>query len=429
MKFGFYTLGCKVNLFETQALMQQARAGGHTICTENADVFIINTCSVTAISDRKNIRAFHKIRRENPNALLVACGCFAQTEPDKLEASGEIDLICGTASRGEIIRLCEQAVQGIRETDLSRFRTLDRTYEVLPAGVPEGRTRALLKIEDGCDQYCTYCIIPYARGHVRSMPPALAEAESVRLAQAGVHEIVLTGIEISSYGQDLSEPCDLTELIARLCEAVPDTYIRLGSLEPRTITETFCERLQGYSNLRPHFHLSLQSGCDTVLKRMKRRYTAAFFAERCALLRRYFPDCSITTDLIVGFPGESASDFAETLTFLQACDFSDMHVFPYSVRPGTPAAAMPDQIPLAVKNQRAEAAKAAAAQMSKRYRERFLGRTLEVLFEHPEGAGWSGHSAYCFPVHAQGAQIAKNTLCRVRIEALTDTGLSGSLAE
>ena len=189
MKFGFYTLGCKVNLFETQALMQQARANGHTICTENADVFIINTCSVTAISDRKNIRAFHKIRRENPNALIVACGCFAQTEPDKLEASGEIDLICGTASRGEIIALCEQAVQGDRKMDLTKFRTLNRTYEVLPAGVPEGRTRALLKVEDGCDQYCTYCIIPYARGHVRSMPLDLAVQEAVRLSQAGYRRL------------------------------------------------------------------------------------------------------------------------------------------------------------------------------------------------------------------------------------------------
>ncbi len=427
MKFGFYTLGCKVNLFETQALMQQARANGHAICTEDADVFIINTCSVTAISDRKNIRAFHKIRRENPNALIVACGCFAQTEPDKLEASGEIDLICGTASRGEIIALCEQAVQGNREMDLTKFRTLNRTYEVLPAGVPEGRTRALLKVEDGCDQYCTYCIIPYARGHVRSMPLDLAVQEAVRLSQAGVQEIVLTGIEISSYGQDLPECCDLTDLIAALCETVPDTYIRLGSLEPRTITDAFCSRLQHYKNLRPHFHLSLQSGCDNVLKRMKRRYTAAFFAERCEMLRESFPDCSITTDLIVGFPGESESDFAETLDFIRACDFSDMHVFPYSVRPGTPAASMPDQIPLVVKNQRAEAAKVVAAQMSQNYREKFMGCTLEVLFEHPEGEGWSGHSAYCFPVHAQSTEIAKNKLCRVRVTELTDIGVSGQL--
>lgn len=427
MKFGFYTLGCKVNLFETQALMQQARANGHEICTEDADVFIINTCSVTAISDRKNIRAFHKIRRENPHALLVACGCFAQTEPDKLEASGEIDLICGTASRGEIIALCEQAVQGNREIDLTRFRTLDRTYEVLPAGVPEGRTRALLKVEDGCDQYCTYCIIPYARGHVRSMPLSLAVAEAIRLSQAGVQEIVLTGIEISSYGHDLPDKSDLTTLIAALCEAVPDTYIRLGSLEPRTIDTEFCSRLQQYQNLRPHFHLSLQSGCDRVLARMKRRYTAEFFAERCEMLRQSFPDCSITTDLIVGFPGETDTDFAETLTFIRACDFSDMHVFPYSVRPGTPAAGMPDQIPLAIKNQRAEEAKAVAAQMSRQYREKFIGRTLEVLFEHPNGDAWSGHSAYCFPVTAAGQEITKNKLCQVKVTAVTDTGVSGHL--
>lgn len=427
MKFGFYTLGCKVNLFETQALMQQARARGHEICTEDADVFIINTCSVTAMSDRKNIRAFHKIRRENPHALLVACGCFAQTEPDKLEASGEIDLICGTASRSEIIALCEQAIHGNREIDLTKFRTLDRTYEVLPAGVPEGRTRALLKVEDGCDQYCTYCIIPYARGHVRSMPLALAVEEAVRLSQAGVREIVLTGIEISSYGQDLPERSNLTELIGALCEAVPDTYIRLGSLEPRTVNEEFCSRLQSYQNLRPHFHLSLQSGCDSVLRRMKRRYTAAFFAERCIMLRQSFPDCSITTDLIVGFPGETDADFAETLTFIRACNFSDMHVFPYSVRPGTPAASMPEQIPLAVKNQRAEEVKKVAAQMSQSYREKFIGHTLEVLFEHPDGEAWSGHSAYCFPVQAVGQEISKNKLCQVQITALTENGVRGSL--
>lgn len=427
MKFGFYTLGCKVNLFETQALMQQARANGHDICSKDADVFVINTCSVTAISDRKNIRAFHKIRRENPKALLVACGCFAQTEPDKLEASGEIDLICGTASRGEIIALCEQAVQGNREIDLAKFRTLDRTYEVLPAGVPEGRTRALLKIEDGCDQYCTYCIIPYARGHVRSMPPALVIEEAVRLAQANVQEIVLTGIEISSYGRDLPEQTNFTTLIAMLCEAVPNTYIRLGSLEPRTIDAEFCSRLQQYQNLRPHFHLSLQSGCDRILARMKRRYTAAFFAERCEMLRQSFPDCSITTDLIVGFPGETDTDFAQTLEFIRICDFSDIHVFPYSMRSGTPAADMPDQVPLAVKNHRAEQVKMIAAQMSKRYREKFVGRTLEVLFEHADGETWSGHSAYCFPVTAAGQQIQKNKFCQVQITAVTDTGVSGHL--
>ena len=198
-----------------------------------------------------------------------------------------------------------------------------------------------------------------------------------------------------------------------LCEAVPNTYIRLGSLEPRTIDAEFCSRLQQYQNLRPHFHLSLQSGCDRILARMKRRYTAAFFAERCEMLRQSFPDCSITTDLIVGFPGETDTDFAQTLEFIRICDFSDIHVFPYSMRSGTPAADMPDQVPLAVKNHRAEQVKMIAAQMSKRYREKFVGRTLEVLFEHADGETWSGHSAYCFPVTAAGQQIQKNKFCQV----------------
>lgn len=429
MKFGFYTLGCKVNLFETQALMQQAQARGHEICSRDADAFIINTCSVTAISDHKNLRAFHKIRRENPHAIIAACGCFAQTEPEKLQASGEIDLICGTAARSDVIALCEQAVQGQYPQDLTKFRSPGRSYELLPAGVPAGRTRALLKVEDGCDNYCTYCIIPYARGHVRSMPLDTAVSEATRLAQAGVHEIVVTGIEISSYGRDLPKPSSLLELIIALCQAVPQTYIRLGSLEPRTIDEDFCRSLSQYSNLRPHFHLSLQSGCDATLSRMKRRYTTAFFSECCKMLRTYFPDCSITTDLIVGFPGETDAEFQDTLQFITQCDFSDMHVFPYSVRPGTPAAEMPMQIADAEKSTRAVQVKSIAAQMSQAYRKRFIGRTLHVLFEHPIGGTdvWSGHSDYCFSVQSSHPAIAKNKLLPVLITGLTETGLSGKI--
>lgn len=429
MKFGFYTLGCKVNLFETQALMQQAQARGHEICTHDADAFIINTCSVTAISDHKNLRAFHKIRRENPHAIIAACGCFAQTEPDKLQASGEIDLICGTSARSEVIALCEEAVQGRFPHDLDKFRCPGRSYEVLPAGVPAGRTRALLKIEDGCDNYCTYCIIPYARGHVRSMPMDTAVSEAIRLSEAGVQEIVVTGIEISSYGRDLPGQPSLLDLIVQLCQAVPHTYIRLGSLEPRTIDENFCQSLAAYQNLRPHFHLSLQSGCDSTLARMKRRYTAAFFAERCEQLRTYFPDCSITTDLIVGFPGETDAEFEHTLQFIQQCQFSDMHVFPYSVRPGTPAASMPMQIPDAEKSVRATKAKSIAAQMSADYRSRFIGRTMNVLFEHPVSGSdlWSGHSDFYFSVQAAHPAISKNKQLPVQITGLTESGLSGKI--
>lgn len=428
MKFGFYTLGCKVNLFETQALMQQARLRGHEICTHDADAFILNTCSVTAISDHKNLRALHKIRRENPNAIIAACGCFAQTEPDKLAASGEVDLICGTSARSEIIALCEAAVRGRRPQDLQKFRQPSRTYETLPAGVPAGRTRALLKVEDGCDNYCTYCIIPYARGHVRSIPLREAVQEAQRLAQSGVHEIVLTGIEISSYGRDLPEQPSLVDLIDALCKAVPQTYLRLGSLEPRTVDQVFCQRLSQHPNLRPHFHLSLQSGCDRTLARMKRRYTTDFFLQQCHRLRAAFPDCSITTDLIVGFPGESEADFMQTLDFLSRCAFSDVHVFPYSPRPGTPAANMPEQIPEAVKAMRATQAKACAAELSQAYRAQFIGRTLEVLFEHPIGQGvWSGHSAYCFPVQASHTAISKNILLPVSITGLSANGLCGNI--
>lgn len=429
MKFGFYTLGCKVNLFETQALMQQAIERGHEICNQNADAFIINTCSVTAISDRKNLRAFHKIRRENPSAIIAACGCFAQTEPEKLQASGEIDLICGTSARSEVIALCEQAVREGCPQHLEKFRSPGQSYEWLPAGIPAGRTRALLKVEDGCDNYCSYCIIPYARGHVRSLPISQAISEAQRLAQAGVHEIVVTGIEISSYGRDLPGQPSLVDLISSLCEAAPKTYFRLGSLEPRTIDDDFCRRLSRYPNLRPHFHLSLQSGCDDTLQRMKRRYNTAFYAQRCQMLRNAFPDCSLTTDLIVGFPGESTQDFEQTLSFIQSCMLSDIHVFPYSIRPGTPAAQLPEQIPDSEKTLRAQQAKVVAAQMRLSYRQQFIGRTLEVLFEHTTKSPtrWSGHSAYCFSVEADHPDIHKNQLMSVLITDVTESGLFGKV--
>lgn len=428
MKFGFYTLGCKVNLFETQALMQLARARGHEICQTGADAYIINTCSVTAVSDHKNLRAIHRIRRDNPHAVIAACGCFAQTEPERLRACGEIDLICGVSARAGVLDLCEQAVRGHAADDLRAFRTPSRVFEPLPAGVPQGRTRALLKIEDGCDNYCTYCIIPYARGHVRSLPPEQAAAQAAALAQAGVHEIVLTGIEISSYGRDLDGRPTLADVIEAVCRAAPAVYVRLGSLEPRTIDRDFCARMAALPNLRPHFHLSLQSGCDSVLRRMHRRYTARMFAERVALLRETFADCSVTTDLIVGFPGETADEFDQTMAFLRACALSDVHVFPYSPRPGTPAASLPDQVPRAVQEARAQTAREQAAQAARADRERFLGRTLEVLFEHPAADGtWSGHSPYCFAVRAAHPAIAKNRLLPVRVTSLTGDGVTGEV--
>ena len=306
MKFAFFTLGCKVNLFETQALSQLAQARGHEIVDKDADAVIVNTCTVTSVSDHKNIRAFHKLRRDNPNAVIAACGCFAQTDPERVRATGEIDLICGTRDRAQVIDLCEQAVSG---QAVQVHESEDSGFETLPAGIPHGRTRALLKIEDGCNNFCTYCIIPYARGRVRSLPVEQALEQTARLADAGVHEIVLTGIEIASYGKDFEPQVPLTELLEKLLTAQPNVQFRLGSLDPRAVDDAFCERLAGFANLARHFHLSMQSGCDTVLRRMNRHYTSEEFYRCVERLRRAFPDCSVTTDLIVGFPGETEDEF------------------------------------------------------------------------------------------------------------------------
>lgn len=423
MKFRFFALGCKVNLFESEALARLAEARGHQIVTRGADVCVLNSCTVTAASDHKNIRAIHKLRRENPDAVLAVCGCLAQIEPDKLYATGQVDLVCGTNDRAAVIAACEQQALTGRAPDTAPFRRPQAGFEPLPPGVPRGRTRALLKVQDGCDNYCTYCIIPYARGHVRSLPPAEAVRQAQALQQGGVQEIVLTGIEISSYGRDLART-DLTDLVWQVCRAAPHTRIRLGSLEPRTADDRFCA-LSACPNLMPHFHLSLQSGCDSVLARMRRRYTAAQFAANVDRLRRSFPRCAVTTDLIVGFPGETEQEFETTLDFLRACAFADVHVFPYSPRPGTPAAAMDGQLPPAVRQQRARRAKEVAAGTRKAYLDSFVGQRLPVLWEHRDKRGrWCGHGPYSFQVRTTAA-CRKNTYGLVEIERAEADGVCG----
>ena len=424
MKFAFFTLGCKVNLFETQALSQLAEARGHEIVERDADAVIVNTCTVTSVSDHKNIRAFHKLRRDNPHAVIAACGCFAQTDPERIRATGEIDLICGTRDRAQVIGLCEQAVSGqaVQMQDSG-----DSGFESLPAGIPQGRTRALLKIEDGCNNFCTYCIIPYARGRVRSLPVEQALEQTARLAQAGVHEIVLTGIEIASYGKDFAQPVTLTALLEKLLTAQPNVQFRLGSLDPRAVDDAFCERLRGFDNLARHFHLSMQSGCDSVLRRMNRHYTTEEFYGCVTRLRAVFPDCSVTTDLIVGFPGETEDEFAQTLRFLEKCAFASVHVFPYSVREGTKAAAMPEQLDQHTKAARAERAKAVAETLSTAYRTRFIGRTLYALPEHPTGGLWAAHGRYGFPIYIEDSTARKNHPVTVRVTGLHRDGVKAEI--
>ena len=392
MKYIISTLGCKVNQFETQAMEARLQEHGHLPCApgEIADAVIVNTCAVTAESGRKSRQLLRRLRDENPGAVLAVCGCYSQLEPKEAEEIGA-GVIFGAADRMAFVDAVEKAVAAGEST-----RSIDepfrrRTLEKLPAGALEGRTRAMLKIQDGCVNFCTYCIIPYTRGRLRSLPLADAAAETARIRQEGYRELVLTGIEVASYGVDLPGKPNLADCIEAVAAEAGDMRIRLGSLEPTVITEDFCRRLAETGKLCRHFHLSLQSGCDRTLKAMNRKYDTAFFLERCELLRQVFPGCALTCDLITGFPGETEADQAETLAFIEQCAFSAMHIFPYSRRPGTPADAMPNQCTRAVKAKRAHEAQQVAERMHRAYLEASVGQTLPVLFETGE-EGSLGHS-------------------------------------
>ncbi len=427
MKFVFYTMGCKVNQFETQALEQLALERGHTICKKNADAVILNTCTVTSVSDRKNIHILHKLRRENPNAVLAVCGCLSQVNPEKILATGEANLVAGTENRRALIQQCEDFFAGKLAVQSTAQKNPD--FEILPAGILAGRTRGLLKIEDGCDSFCTYCIIPYARGRVRSLPPQAALEQVKQLANQDVKEIIITGIEIASYGKDLKEKTDLFSLICQVCTAVPEIRIRLGSLEPQILTENFCRSLSAFPNLARHFHLSLQSGCDKTLKAMNRKYTTGDFAAGLHRLRTYFPDASITGDLITGFPGETETDFAQTLDFIQACRFSALHVFPYSERTGTVAAKRTDSVPLPVRQERANRVKTVAAALSREFLQDFVGKTIPVLLESPRNAFTPAHSSWHFPVRVLCTDRPKNSICLVRLTGIQGEAMIGELIE
>ena len=425
MKIGFYTLGCKVNQYETQALEQLFAQRGHTLVPfeDAADVYVINTCTVTAVSDKKSRQVIRRARKTAPDAVIAVCGCYPQTHPEDMDALGA-DLICGTGDRLGFVELTEQAAaqrRPIRALD-DAMKRLD--FEVLPAGGLEGRTRAMLKVEDGCVNFCSYCIIPYARGRIRSLPLDTAVEQTRALAQQGFREIVLTGIEISSWGQDLRSGTSLIDLVEAVCAAAPLCRVRLGSLEPRTITPEFCRRAAKLPNLCPHFHLSLQSGCDSVLARMNRKYDTARYFESVCLLRQYFDRPAITTDLIAGFPGETEKEFRQTLDFLRRCAFSAMHVFPYSKRPGTPAAKLPDQVPNAVKEERAHRAAELAGQMEQDYLAQFLGQTLPVLFEEEKDGLWRGHTPNYIPVAVPGENL-HNQVREVRLEGVQNGIVTG----
>ncbi len=429
MKFAFYTLGCKVNQYETQAMEQLLLAAGHTLgrFDEICDGYIINTCTVTAVSDKKSRNAIRRVRKLSPNAVIGVCGCYAQTAPEEIRRL-DVDVLAGTADRAAFIRQMQQAVQQKSRWEHVEDAGLPREFEQLPAGGLAVRTRALLKVEDGCNNFCTYCIIPYARGRVRSLPLADAVMQARQLADEGYREIVINGIEISSWGAEWKDGSTLWQLLAAICAAVPQVRIRLGSLEPRTITQEFCRMLGGFENLCPQFHLSLQSGSDTVLRRMHRKYDTARYAQSVQLLHEYFPGCAVTTDLIVGFPGETEEEFQQSLEFIARCGLAMLHIFPYSRRTGTPAAKMPEQLPNAVKEARAAAAAQVAVQLEEAYHETLRGSTQQVLFEQVEDGLWAGHAPNYIKVYAESAEDLHNRVLPVQITQLCRDGVLGVLA-
>ena len=427
MKYAFYTLGCKVNQYETQAMQQLLLARGDTLGEFDGvcDCYIVNTCTVTAVSDKKSRNAIRRARKLNPNAVIGVCGCYAQTAPEEIRKL-DVDVLIGTDGRAEFLdKMAAAAAEKLRWEHVEDAG-LPRAFEQLPSGGLAERTRALLKVEDGCNNFCTYCIIPYARGRVRSLPLENAVEEARKLAAEGYREIVVNGIEISSWGWEWHDGSCLRQLLAALCAAVPSVRIRLGSLEPRTIDEEFCKTLSGFENLCPQFHLSLQSGSDSVLRRMHRKYDSARYLQSVELLHRYFPGCAVTTDLIVGFPGETEEEFAESLEFLKTCGLSMFHIFPYSRRKGTPAADMPDQIPNAVKERRAAEAASAAAELEAAYHASMLGTTQQVLFEQEENGLYAGHAMNYVKVYVQAAQL-HNELRAVRVTDLCRDGVFGEL--
>lgn len=420
MKYIIATLGCKVNQYESEAMEQLLRARGHERGQRGeAELVIVNSCAVTAEGERKARQTLRRLAKENPGALLAVCGCWSQVAP---EAAAELGatVIYGT---GDHLGFLE-AIEGEAERRSIPDTKRPRPFEELPAGAYAGHARASLKIEDGCDNFCSYCIIPHARGRVCSLSVEKCAAAAAELEDKGYREAVITGIEIASYGKDLPGKPTLVDACEAMCAAAPDLRLHLGSLEPRCLTEEAVERLQKL-NLCPHFHLSLQSGCDATLKRMNRKYDTALFYAVVERLRHAFPGCAITTDLICGFPGETEEEFTETLAFIRRCDFAAMHVFPYSVRPGTPAAKM-EQLPQKVKTERAARAIATAEEMELAYLRAQLGRTLTVIFETEKDGVSRGHSENYVEVSTAEAGL-RGLVKNVKITGLEGKMLVGSV--
>ena len=418
----FYTLGCKVNQYETNAMTEQFIKAGYTIknFTEKADIYIINTCTVTNMADRKSRQMLRKVKEHNPEGILVACGCYAQVAKEELEKIPEINLILGINEKNKIVEYVENYAKDHSQKEC----ITDVMYqkEFLDFGTTEytDKTRAVVKVQDGCDRFCSYCIIPYARGHVRSRKIENVVQEVEKIAEEGIKEVVITGIHIASYGKDFKEKKNLIDLLEAIEPIRVIERIRLGSLEPTIITKEFLNRLQKLKKICPHFHLSLQSGCDATLQRMNRKYTTEEFKACVHLLREYYPDVALTTDVIVGFPGETEEEFAQTYAFLKEIDFYKMHIFPYSPRKGTKAAVMPNQVDAKVKEERSKRLIELSNENEARQNEKEIGKIVEVLLEEEDGEFLKGHTANYHLIKVKMNLQFLNTIQKVKVEKVEE---------
>ena len=423
----FHTLGCKVNQYDTQAMRERfEEAGFRTVDFEDrADVYVVNTCTVTGTGDKKSMQTIRRCHRNNPDAAIVVTGCLAQRAADELKLPG-VRLVLGTQRRGEVVQLLAQALE--QDCALIAVETLRQApFEHLTVHAHEGHTRATMKIQEGCDRWCTYCIIPSVRGPIRSRPLDEIRAEAQSLAAAGFKEVVLTGIHLTSYGREQHGAITLLDAIRAVHEVEGIERIRLGSLEPVIVTGAFVQGIAAMPKVCHQFHLALQSGSDTVLARMRRRYTSGEFLAACAMLRGAFEDCALTTDVMTGFPGETEEEFAQTVDTCQRAGFARMHVFPYSEREGTKAAAMAGSVPRHIREERARQLIAVGKELERAALEGRIGKTDEVLIEEIDAQGrGTGYTGGYMRVHVQGAQPGE--IVRVRITGIENEELSGEIA-
>lgn len=426
-KAALHNLGCKVNAYETEAMQHLLEEAGYEIVpfTQKADVYVINTCSVTNMADRKSRQMLHKAKKNNPDSIVVAAGCYVQTSEKEVLNDLSVDIVIGNDRKHDLVRLLEEySLDSVNDT-VDDINDGKHDFEELFIDQTKEHTRAFIKVQDGCNQFCSYCIIPYARGRVRSRRFENVIAEVERLAANGFKEVVLTGIHLSSYGVDFEEATGLLELIQAVNAVKGIERIRLGSLEPKIVTEHFASELSKLDKICPHFHLSLQSGCDATLKRMNRKYTTKEYERGCELLRKYFVHPAITTDVIVGFPGETEEEFEQTKAYLEHIHFYEMHIFKYSKRKGTRAAVMPDQIDEQIKAARSEKLIALGHDMSKEFRKFYIGKNEEVLLEEKAVIGdkeyFVGYTKEYVKVAKETAENLENQIVSGRISGmLTD---------